>query len=88
MFVSSTFPDTRVFLTVAVDLVLVGIQEPVRFTLETKAKIYSVSERFWYLSRKGFSEQFNVCLKQVGKSRRPISCDKCFLLTILNFLNL
>ncbi|GFS14750.1 rab GTPase-activating protein 1 [Elysia marginata] len=68
---TETEKDTRVFLTVAVDLVLVGIQEPVRFTLETKAKIYAVSERFWYLSRKAFSEQFNVCLKQVKVGPEP-----------------
>lgn len=59
------FSDTCVFLTVAVDLVLFGIQEPVRFILETKAKIFPSSERFWYLSRKGYLEQFHVRLKQV-----------------------
>lgn len=68
---TETEKDTRVFLTVAVDLVLVGIQEPVRFTLETKAKIYSVPERSWYLSRKVFTEQFNVCLKQVKGGPEP-----------------
>ncbi|BFZ20139.1 hypothetical protein BsWGS_23179 [Bradybaena similaris] len=62
---TETEKDTCVFLTVAVDLVLVGIQEPVRFVLETKAKIYPSSERFWYLSRKGYLEQFLVKLKQV-----------------------
>lgn len=61
----SLFPDTSVFLTVAVDLVLFGIQEPVRFILETKAKIYPSSEKFWNLSRKGCMEQFFVTLKQV-----------------------
>ncbi|KAK3719378.1 hypothetical protein RRG08_029534 [Elysia crispata] len=68
---TETEKDTRVFLTVAVDLVLVGIQEPVRFTLETKAKIYATPERFWYLSRKGFTEQFNVSLKQVQAGPEP-----------------
>ncbi|XP_035824832.1 rab GTPase-activating protein 1 isoform X2 [Aplysia californica] len=62
---TETEKDSRVFLTIAVDLVLLGIQEPVRFILETKAKIFQSSERFWYLSRRGFSEQFNLTLKQV-----------------------
>ncbi|XP_059143523.1 rab GTPase-activating protein 1-like isoform X2 [Physella acuta] len=71
---TETEKDTRVFLTVAVDLVLFGIQEPVRFILETKAKIFPVSERFWYLSRKGYMEQFSVRLKQVESSGE----NKCY----------
>ncbi|XP_046330913.1 rab GTPase-activating protein 1-like isoform X2 [Haliotis cracherodii] len=57
--------DTRVFLTVAVDLVIFGIQEPVRFAVETKARIYPSNERFWYFTKKPHFEQFHVRLKQV-----------------------
>ncbi|ESO96116.1 hypothetical protein LOTGIDRAFT_116192 [Lottia gigantea] len=62
---TETPKDTRVFLTVAVDLVIYGIQEPVRFAIETKAKIYSQSERFWYFSTKPHYEQYYVKLKQI-----------------------
>ena len=60
--------DTRVFLTVAVDLVIVGIQEPVRFLIETKAKIFPTNERFWYFSKKPHYDQFILKLKEVRVS--------------------
>ncbi|XP_050389744.1 rab GTPase-activating protein 1 isoform X1 [Patella vulgata] len=62
---TETPKDTRVFLTVAVDLVIFGIQEPVRFAIESKAKIFSQTERFWYFSTKPHYEQFYVRLKQI-----------------------
>ena len=58
--------DMRVFLTIAVDLVIEGIQEPVRFLIETKAKIFPQNERFWYFSKKPHHEQFVLKLKEVG----------------------
>ena len=60
----------RVFLTIAVDLVIEGIQEPVRFLIETKAKIFPVTERFWYFSKKPHHEQFVLKLKEVRYSRK------------------
>ncbi|XP_041370237.1 rab GTPase-activating protein 1-like [Gigantopelta aegis] len=62
---TETRKDTRVFLTVAVDLVMVGIQEPVRFSVETKARIYPTNERFWYFTKKPHVENFNVKLKEI-----------------------
>ncbi len=59
------FSDMRVFLTIAVDLVIEGIQEPVRFLIETKAKIFPQNERFWYFSKKPHHEQFVLKLKEV-----------------------
>ena len=58
--------DTRVFLTVAVDLVIHGIQEPVRFAIETKAKIFPMSERFWNFTKRPHYENFHINLKQVS----------------------
>ena len=42
--------ETRVFFTIAVDLILVGVIEPIRFFVESKAKIYTENERFWNLA--------------------------------------
>ncbi|KAH3708413.1 hypothetical protein DPMN_067863, partial [Dreissena polymorpha] len=57
--------DTRVFMTVAIDLVIVGIQEPVRFAIETKAKVFPATEKFWYFMNKPHTELFHLKLKQV-----------------------
>ena len=67
--------DTRVFMTLAVDLVIRGIQEPVRFLLETKVKIFPTNERFWYFSKKLHSECFILQLKEV--STRYLSSWVC-----------
>ena len=48
-----TGPEIQsVYMTVAADLVIAQIAEPVRFVVETKAKIYPAGERFWYYSRR------------------------------------
>ena len=66
MLISSHFlypSDACVFLTLAVDLVVSGISEPVRFRLETRAKVFPQNERFWYFTKKPHQELFYLTVK-------------------------
>ena len=49
-----------VYLTVAADLVMSQVAEPVRFVIETKARILPQNERYWYYTKKSLVKQFNV----------------------------
>uniref|UniRef100_T1J7L1 Rab-GAP TBC domain-containing protein n=1 Tax=Strigamia maritima TaxID=126957 RepID=T1J7L1_STRMM len=60
--------DSRIHMTLAMDLSIKGIQEPVRFWMETKAKIFPQNDRFWYFTRKQLVEQFHLQLKETISS--------------------
>lgn len=60
--------DTRLFVTIAIDLVVTGVTEPVRFIVETKAKVYPSGEKFfWSPSKPKFHETYVLELKEVRK---------------------
>ena len=73
---TETARDTRVYFTIAVDLVVTGIREPVRFVFEAKTKIVhssSAADKFWInipaLSKgKPLQEQFHVQLREMANS--------------------
>ena len=43
-----------------------GIQEPVRFVIETKVRVFPQNERFWYYSKKNLTHLFSLKIKQVS----------------------
>lgn len=58
--------DKKVYLTVAVDLVVRGITEPVRLLVETQVRVYHQGERFWYFTRRPLVQPFSLNLKEVS----------------------
>jgi hypothetical protein len=56
---------SRTYITVAMDLVVKGIQEPVRFLIETPVRIFPKHERFWYFYRRPLIQQFYLNLREL-----------------------
>ncbi|KAJ8985689.1 hypothetical protein NQ317_014337 [Molorchus minor] len=62
-----TAKDMKQYMTVAVDLVIRGIREPVRLQIETLVRVFGQNERnnFRYFQRKSLVQQFFMNLKEV-----------------------
>lgn len=58
--------EGKIFITVAVDLVIRDIREPVRFVIETSVKVFPQNERFWYFNKKNLVQQFYLNSKEVS----------------------
>ncbi|CAB3257281.1 unnamed protein product [Arctia plantaginis] len=52
------------YMSLALDLVIRGIPDPLRLIIETPVKIYPPSERFWYYSKRPLVQQFYINLKE------------------------
>ncbi|XP_031560886.1 rab GTPase-activating protein 1-like isoform X2 [Actinia tenebrosa] len=61
---TETPKDTRVFMTIAIDLVVAKVTDPVRFIYETKARIFPANERLWYLSRPRIHDTYIMDLQE------------------------
>ncbi|XP_077268303.1 GTPase activating protein and centrosome-associated isoform X3 [Temnothorax americanus] len=57
--------EGKIFMTVAVDLVIRDIREPVRFVIETSVKVFPQNERFWYFNKRNLVQQFFLNSKEV-----------------------
>ncbi|CAK8675234.1 unnamed protein product [Clavelina lepadiformis] len=66
---TETQKGTRVFLSVAVDFVVQEILEPVRFLVETKARVFSQNEKFWYFGKKILHENFYLKLREIKSNK-------------------
>ncbi|KAF6038390.1 RABGAP1 [Bugula neritina] len=80
-----TAKDMRVFMTVAVDLVFNCIREPIRFTLETRAKVYPKGERFFFHSKKPVKEKYYMHLTpaKLAESEQSTHCEQQYELKSL-----
>ncbi|KAL4091109.1 hypothetical protein QTP88_025849 [Uroleucon formosanum] len=60
------------YITVAVDLVMRKIKEPVRLSIETPIKVYAANERFWAFGRRQVTHQFYLNLQQINSGNSDI----------------
>ncbi|KAG6439235.1 hypothetical protein O3G_MSEX000603, partial [Manduca sexta] len=51
-------------MSLALDLVIRGIPDPLRLVVETPVKVYPPTERFWYYSKRPLVQQFYINLKE------------------------
>uniref|UniRef100_A0A0R3PEK7 Rab-GAP TBC domain-containing protein n=1 Tax=Angiostrongylus costaricensis TaxID=334426 RepID=A0A0R3PEK7_ANGCS len=56
--------DSRVFLTVAADVIIAEAGEPIRFRLEAKARVFHRDERFYKLPRVALREGYSLTLER------------------------
>ncbi|CAK9821815.1 Rab GTPase-activating protein 1 [Anthophora retusa] len=57
--------EGKIYMTVAVDLVIRGIREPVRFVIETLVKVFPQNVRFWYFNKRNLVQQFYLNSKEI-----------------------
>ncbi|KAJ8677381.1 hypothetical protein QAD02_013168 [Eretmocerus hayati] len=56
--------NEKISMTIAVDLVIRGIREPVRFVIETSVKILPRNGRFWCFNKRSLVQQFFLHSKE------------------------
>ena len=64
------------------DLVVAGIAEPVRFRIETRAKIFPLNERFWYFTKKPHQELFYLTVKDADDKNSDEEVGDSFIVRI------
>ncbi|XP_026764176.2 rab GTPase-activating protein 1-like isoform X2 [Galleria mellonella] len=52
------------YMSLALDLVIRGIPDPLRLVIETPVKIFPPTERFWYYFKRPLVQQFYINLKE------------------------
>lgn len=75
-----TQKNARVFMTIAVDLVINGLQDPVRFCIETKARIFGQNEKFWVYQKNKHIEYFFLQLRHQNAHHSTLNATSVFSL--------
>ena len=57
-----TSHGVRMFITVAVDVVITGLREPARFTHEAKIRVFPKNETFWNFGKRTLNESFTLTI--------------------------
>lgn len=52
------------YMSLALDLVIRGVPDPLRLVVETPVKVFPPTERFWYYSKKPLVQEFYINLKE------------------------
>ncbi|XP_064292034.1 rab GTPase-activating protein 1-like isoform X2 [Plodia interpunctella] len=63
-FNASSGDGAPAYMSLALDLVIRGIPDPLRLVIETPVKIFPPTERFWYYSKRPLVQEFYINLKE------------------------
>lgn len=60
--------DQKHFMSIAADLIIEGVQEPVRLQIGCRAKIFAEDERFWIANRRPLVEDYTLRMAPVNSA--------------------
>ncbi|XP_047134401.1 rab GTPase-activating protein 1 isoform X1 [Hydra vulgaris] len=57
---TDTGKDNRIYMTVAADIVLENLQEPIRILKEVKVRVFNTNEKFWNPSKPKIQDEYQL----------------------------
>uniref|UniRef100_A0A5S6R4J5 Rab-GAP TBC domain-containing protein n=1 Tax=Trichuris muris TaxID=70415 RepID=A0A5S6R4J5_TRIMR len=67
--------ETRVFMTVATDVLFANVPEPLRFSICCRVRVFDENERFWNMKSKPVGERYQLEIQEVPTTSDDAVCE-------------